>query len=36
VVFLRFLYGWAGEKAAPNGTLTVQVVTNKSKCLKET
>jgi hypothetical protein len=24
------------RKAAPNETLTVQVVTNKSKCLKET
>jgi hypothetical protein len=25
-----------GEMAASNGTLKVQVVTNKSKCLKET
>jgi hypothetical protein len=33
---LRFFPAQAGKKAAPNRTLEVQVVTNKSKCLKET
>jgi hypothetical protein len=30
------LVDYTSEKAVPNETLTVKVVTNKSKCLKET
>jgi hypothetical protein len=31
-----FFVSQASEMSAPNGTFTAQVVTNKSKCLKET
>jgi hypothetical protein len=31
-----FFISQASEMSAPNGTFKVQVVTNKSKCLKET